>query len=168
MYGNVIRENKGVHQPTSTIYEFKHRGRSGVKKKKTPVWHFIQRWWKPNRNRSGWLGTGEGFQDKAAIKNWWLFATNTVAPESFMVCVMEKYEERMTQESLYPGKLPWKNRARTPPSPSKQPLTNMSVSIVCPAFGRPDQWERGLTALYKEKGLDQDGLELLLSGTKAV
>lgn len=27
MYGNIIRENKGLHQSTSTIYEFMHQGR---------------------------------------------------------------------------------------------------------------------------------------------
>ena len=70
---------------TSTIYEFMHPGRS----EKEP-WHFIRQWWKSNRDPAGWFKTGEGFQDKAAIKNEWLFATNTVAPESFMGHVMEK------------------------------------------------------------------------------
>lgn len=46
---------------------------------------------KSNQDPAGWFRTGEGFQDKAAIKNEWLFATNTVAPESFMGHVMEKY-----------------------------------------------------------------------------
>lgn len=74
---------------TSTIYELVHLGRSG---EKMPAWHFIHQWWKSNWDPAGWFRTGEGFQDKAAIKNEWLFATNTVAPESFMDHVMEKYE----------------------------------------------------------------------------
>lgn len=70
---------------TSTIYEFMHPCRS----EKEP-WHFIRQWWKSNRDPAWWFKTGEGFQDKAAIKNEWLFATNTVAAESFMGHVMEK------------------------------------------------------------------------------
>lgn len=62
------------------------------KNKKMPAWHFIHQWWEFDHDPAGWFRTGEGFQDKAAIKNEWLFATNTVAPDSFMGHVMEKYE----------------------------------------------------------------------------
>lgn len=89
MYGNVIRENKGVHQ--YHIHNLWIHA-SGQVRKKCQRGTSSTNWWKSNRDPAGWFRTGEGFQDKAAIKNEWLFATNTVAPESFMGHVMEKYE----------------------------------------------------------------------------
>lgn len=88
-YGNVITGNKRVHQSSSTIYEFIHLGRSEKKKCQRGTSSTSDE--KSNHDPAGWFRTGEGFQDKAAIKNEWLFATNTVAPESFMGHVMEKY-----------------------------------------------------------------------------
>lgn len=37
-----------------------------------------------------------------------------MAPESFMGRVMEKYDERMTEETLYPGKRQWNNGGQMP------------------------------------------------------
>lgn len=105
-------------------------------KKKMPAWHFIHQWWKSSRDTAGWFRTGEGFQDKAAIKNEWLFATNTVAPESFMGHVMEKYEG--TNDRGNP--LPWQTSMEQQDSVdrcywiSARPLTNMFISIVCCVF----------------------------------
>lgn len=52
-----------------------------------------------------------------------------MAPESFMGRVMEKYEERMTEETLYPDKRQWNNGGQMPLNPTK--ASDRHVCFYC-------------------------------------
>lgn len=85
-------------------------GNLSMHKRRMPALHFIHQWWKCNHALAGWSRTEEVFQDTAVMKNEWLFATNTVAPESFMGHVMEKYDTTNDKENPLPNKHPWNNK----------------------------------------------------------
>lgn len=113
--------------------------------KKMPAWHFIHQWWKSNRDPAGWFRTGEGFRDKAAIKNEWLFATNTVAPESFMGHVMEKYEGTNDRGNPLPRQTSMKQQDLGDRYHWiwAMPLTNMFISLVCCMYSILVGWING-------------------------
>lgn len=121
VYGNVIRENKGVHQ--SHIHNLWNPASGHVKK----CLHGTSSTSDENPTMIQQLGfrAGEVFQDKAVIKNEWLFATNTVAPESFMGHVMEKYEGTHNTGKPLPGQtfmLRQDSGKQMPLNPTKPPV----------------------------------------------